>query len=279
MKTRTTGLLMVVLMALSVVACSESHIEKTKTLALEPGGEFVLQSDGGSITVTGSSASGARIIITSNRDDLQSLYNFNFESGSGQARVTARRKWFQWFSDVNLHFDITVPTRTRISIQTGGGTVKASSLQGDQRLETSGGSVVASEIHGNVMARTSGGTITAISLDGSLEARTSGGSIHIASLTGHVSARTSGGSIHADLAQGNSQGGEVITSGGSIRVNLDPKANLNIEASTSGGSVSSDLPLRVQGAISNSDLHGMLGSGGPALILHTSGGSIHIYSN
>jgi Toastrack DUF4097 len=274
MKTKTIGLLIVSLMALSVVARADSRIEKT--LALAPGGEFVLEADGGSVTVTGSSASGARIVVTSNRDDLQSLYTFNFESSNGLVRVTARKKSFQWFSNANLHFDVTVPSQTRLSVKTGGGSVKVSSLEGEQNLGTSGGSINALDVHGNVVARTSGGGITVNSLDGSLEARTIGGSIHIEGLTGRVSAHTSGGSIRATLARGNSQGGQLETSGGSIRVSLDPTANLNLDASTSGGSVSTDLPVRVQGTISHSSLHGSIGSGGPTLRLHTSGGSIHI---
>ena len=277
MKTKTIGLLIVALMSLSVAACGESRMERT--LPLAPGGEFVLQSDGGSVTVTGSRAPEARIVITSNRNDLQSLFNFNFESSSGQVRVTARKKSFQWFSHTNLHFDVTVPAQTRVSIRTGGGSVKVASLQGQQNLNTSGGSVAASDVHGNVVERTSGGSLTANAVDGSLEAYTSGGSIHIDGLTGHVRAHTSGGSIHATFAPGNSQGGVLDTSGGSIQVGLDPKANLNIDASTSGGSVSTDLPVRVQGTISHSSLHGTLGSGGATLRLHTSGGSIHIASD
>jgi DUF4097 and DUF4098 domain-containing protein YvlB len=295
MKTGKAGLLIVAVTVLSVAAHADSRIEKM--LPLAPGGEFVLQSDAGSVTVTGSSASGARIVITSNRDDLESLFNFDFQSGGGVARVTARKKFFGWFSSVNLHYDITVPTQTRVSVRTAGGTVKASSLQGDQQLSTSGGSIVASDVrgnvtagtsggsieafdvHGNVEARTSGGSITANSVEGALEARTSGGSIHIEGLTGRVSAHTSGGSIHAELARGNSQGGEIETSGGSILVGLDPAASLNIDASTSGGSVSTDLPVRVQGTLSRSGLHGTLGSGGQTILLHTSGGSIRIASN
>lgn len=295
MKTRQAGMLIVAVIALSVSARADSRIEKT--LPLAPGGEFVLQSDAGSVTVTGSSASGARIVVTSNRDDLESLFNFDFQSSGNAARVTARKKFSGWFSSANLHFDVTVPTQTRVSVKTGGGTVKAASLRGDQHLSTSGGSVVASDvrgnvtastsggsietsdIHGNVEARTSGGSITANSLEGSLEARTSGGSIHIEGLTGRVSAQTSGGSIHAVLARGNSRGGLLETSGGSIQVGIDPAASLNIDASTSGGSVSTDLPVRVQGTISQSKLYGTLGSGGPTLILRTSGGSIRIASN
>ena len=277
MKTKTIGLLVVVLAVLSAVACAESRMEKA--LPLAPGGEFVLQADGGSVTVTGSGDTGARIVITSNRNDLESLYNFSFDSSDGVARVTARKKGFTWFSNVNLHFEVTVPAKTRVSVNTGGGSVRISSLEGEQKLGTSGGSIEASNVHGNVVARTSGGGITVNLLDGSLDARTSGGSIHIEVLTGHVTAHTSGGSIRATFSPGNGQGGDLTTSGGSIRVSLDPKANLNIDASTSGGSVSSDLPVRVQGTISRSSLHGTLGSGGQTLVLRTSGGSIRIASD
>ncbi len=277
MKTKTAGLLMVALVALSAVACADSRMEKT--LPLAPGGEFVLQADGGSVTVTGSGDTGARIVITSNRNDLESLYNFNFESSNGQARVTARRKGFSWFSNANLHFEVTVPNKTRVSVKTGGGSVKALSLEGEQNLGTSGGSIEASNIHGNVEARTSGGGISVNSLTGSLDARTSGGSIHIDGLTGRVMAHTSGGSIRATLSPGNGQGGELTTSGGSIRVSLDPAVNLNLDASTSGGSVSTDLPVKVVGTTSRSSVHGSIGQGGPALRLHTSGGSIHISSH
>jgi len=277
MKTKTMGLLLVSLMVLSAVACAESRMEKT--LALEPGGEFVLQADGGSVTVTGSGDSGARIVITSNRSDLQRLYNISFDSSNNVARVTAKKTGSSWFSNANLHFEVTVPNKTRVSVKTGGGSVHISSLQGEQNVGTSGGSIEASNIHGNVVARTSGGGISMNSLTGSLDARTSGGSIRIDGLTGHVDARTSGGSIRATLSPGNSQGGELETSGGSISVSLDPSVNLNLDASTSGGSVSTDLPVKVVGTISRSSLHGSIGSGGPTLRLHTSGGSIHITSH
>lgn len=292
MKTTRAGMLIVVLMALSVVACADSRFERTMPLA--PGGRFELQADTGSVTVRGSSGSSATIVVTSNRDDIQSLFNFDFRSSEGLVQVTAKKKTFQWFSNVNLHFDVTVPSQTSVSIKTAGGSIDVSSLEGGQDLHTSGGSIGAADVQGNVMARTSGGSIkvqnvkgdsdlgtsgggiTANSLQGTLIAHTSGGSIHIEGLTGRVDAHTSGGSIQATLARGNSQGGQLGTSGGSIRVGVDPSANLNLDAATSGGSVSTDMSVRVQGEMSHSKLRGTLGSGGESLVLRTSGGSIRI---
>jgi DUF4097 and DUF4098 domain-containing protein YvlB len=292
MKTTRAGMLIVFLMALSVVACADSRFERT--LPLASGGRFELMSDAGSVTVRGSSGSSATIVVTSNRDDIQSLFNFDFRSSEGLVQVTAKKKTFQWFSNVNLHFDVTVPQQTSVSIKTAGGSIDVSSLEGGQDLHTSGGSIGAADVQGNVMARTSGGSIkvqdvkgdadlgtsgggiTANSLQGTLIAHTSGGSIHIEGLTGRVDAHTSGGSIQATLARGNSQGGQLGTSGGSIRVAVDPSANLNLDAATSGGSVSTDMPVRAQGEMSHSKLLGTLGSGGEALVLRTSGGSIRI---
>ena len=123
---------------------------------------------------------------------------------------------------------------------------------------------------------TSGGQIEAASIDGSLTAHTSGGPIRVDRVTGYVEAKTSGGPISVNFGRGSPRGGMLETSGGSIEAGVDRSSNLEIDASTSGGSVTSDLPIQVVGKISNTSLHGSLGSGGETLRLHTSDGSIHI---
>jgi DUF4097 and DUF4098 domain-containing protein YvlB len=288
-------MLLVVLAAFALASAALADTRIEKTLKLEPGGRFVLESDQGSVTVNGTSSSGAKVVITSNRDDLQSIFDFSFAGDSGEARVTARRKYrFDWQNHVSLHYEVEVPTKTRVNIKTGGGSIETFRLRGDADLNTSGGSIKVSGVAGHLEAHTSGGSIhlqevegdagistsgggiEVASLEGALRAHTSGGPIRIERVTGEVEAKTSGGSVHVNFGRGNAHGGDVETSGGSIEVELDPAANLDIDASTSGGSVSSDLPIRVVGTISSSSLHGSLGSGGPRLRLHTSGGSIRI---
>jgi DUF4097 and DUF4098 domain-containing protein YvlB len=279
--------------ALATLAQASSHIERN--LKLEPKGRFVLESDVGSVTLTGASSSGARVVITSDREDLESLYNINFEESPGSASVIVRRKdHWGWREHASVHFEIEVPSQTQTEIRTGGGSIGLSNLRGDSELKTSGGSIEVSGLSGKLEAKTSGGSIRlqevdgdarvdtsggrieAASIDGSLNAHTSGGSIRIDRVTGYVEAETSGGPISVNFGRGNTRGGALETSGGSIEVELDRSANLEIDASTSGGSVTSDLPIRVVGKISSSSLHGSLGSGGETLRLHTSGGSIHI---
>jgi len=278
---------------LATLAEASSRIEKT--LKLEPKGRFVLESDVGSVTVTGVSSSGARVVITSDREDFEALYNINFEENSGSAGVRVRRKdrW-GWSEHISVHFEVEVPSQTQTDIRTGGGSVRLSTLRGDSELKTSGGTIDVSglsgrldaktsggsihlqEVDGDAHVETSGGKIEAASLDGSLNAHTSGGPIRVDRVSGYVEAETSGGPISVNFGRGNFRGGVLETSGGSIEVELDRSANLEIDASTSGGSVSSDLPIRVVGEISSSSLHGSLGSGGETLRLHTSGGSIRI---
>jgi len=280
-------------LAFVTLAVASSRIERN--LKLDPNGRFVLESDVGSVTLAGTSSSGARVVITSDRGDLEALYNIDFEASSGFASVTVRRKdHFGWSDHASVHFEVEVPSSTQTEIRTGGGSIRLSNLRGDSALKTSGGSIDVSGMNGRLDARTSGGTIhlqevdgdarldtsggkiDVASLDGSLTAHTSGGPIHIDRVTGYVEARTSGGPISVNFGRGNARGGVLETSGGSIEAQLDRSANLEIDASTSGGSVTSDLPIRVVGKISSSSLHGSLGSGGETLRLHTSGGSIHI---
>ena len=281
------------LAGLATLAEARSRIERN--LKLEPKGRFMLQSDVGSVTLTGSSSSGAHVVITSDRNDLEALYDINFEEGPASTSVIVRRKdHFGWREHGSVHFDVEVPSQTQTEIRTGGGSVRLSSLRGDSELKTSGASIEVSglsgkldaktsggsirlqEVDGDARVDTSGGSIEAASIDGSLNAHTSGGPIRVDRVTGYVEAETSGGPIYVNFGRGNAHGGVLDTSGGSIEVELERSANLEIDASTSGGSVTSDLPIRVVGKISSSSLHGSLGSGGETLRLHTSGGSIHI---
>jgi len=281
--------------AFATLAAARSRIEKT--LKLEPNGRFALESDVGSVTLTGAASSGARVVITTDRQDFEDRYSINFEESSGFASVTVRRKdHFSWNEHGSVHFEVEVPAQTQTEVRTGGGSVTLTSLRGDSELKTSGGSIDVSglsgkldaktsggsihlrEVNGDARVDTSGGGIEVDSLDGSLTAHTSGGSIHIDRVSGYVEAKTSGGPISVNFGRGNARGGVLETSGGSIEAVLDRSANLDIDASTSGGHVESDLPVRVVGKISGSSLHGSLGSGGETLRLHTSGGSIHIKS-
>ncbi len=217
---------------------------------------------------------------------------------------------FSWSFSGSLRFEIEVPAQTSVVIDTSGGAIAVTKLHGEAQLDTSGGPITVrdldgqvsadtsggpiriSGVRGNVMADTSGGPIDIEHVVGNVDADTSGGGIRMSEVTGdiaadtsggpisiagaggRVDADTSGGSIEVGFAAGNQRGGSMSASGGGITVTLDPQTNLAIDAQASGGRVVSALP--VSGSVEGSSLRGALGSGGEALRLRSSGGSIRI---
>jgi hypothetical protein len=274
-KLRVVFCAVMALLAVGVFARADSRIEKK--LKLEPGGKFFLESSGGDVIVKGGSQSGAQVVITANRSDLEELFEFSFDEEADGVRIVARRRgMMHWPNNLNMKFAVQVPMRTRLELRTGGGDIRASHLEGDAELHTSGGDVEVTDLKGNLEVRTSGGDITLRQLTGDLDVGTSGGDVRAEDATGRVDIHTSGGDIEVSLVRGNSRGGQIETSGGTIRVALDPSVNLALDASASGGDLTTDLPLKVSGKLSHSTLHATLGSGGETLRLHTSGGDIHI---
>ncbi len=233
----TAAVVLVVLLAAAATASAESRIEKA--LKLSPGGKLVVQSDAGSVSVIGTDEEGARVVVTSRSDDLESKFDFKFEELPGEVHVTARKKdgsssWlaFLFTSSPSPRFEVQVPTRTRVEIATGGGGIKAADLEGDAQLSTSGGSISVAKHVGKVAAETSGGGIELQDVRGSASVETSGGSIRAEGIEGSLTGETSGGSIRVVRVRGDL---EVSTSGGSIAIE---EAGGKVVAVTSGGSIS-----------------------------------------
>jgi len=266
---------LVFLLATGSRAYSQSRIEKD--LKLDPGGRLVVEASTSDVIVTGRPESGAHVVITSKRADLEDLFSFRFDEEPGTVRIEVRKRGVQpWPKSLQVRMEVYVPTKTSVDIRTGGGDVKVTHLQGDTNLETSGGDVGVSDLAGNLLATTSGGDIKLRDLTGEVKVRTSGGDITLENASGRVEAHTSGGDVNVAFARGNAKGGEIETSGGDVKVRVDPAVSLNLDASASSGEVTSNLPLKVTGEISPSRLHATLGSGGETLRVHTNGGSIHL---
>jgi DUF4097 and DUF4098 domain-containing protein YvlB len=305
--------------AIGLVATSAwADFKLERNLALEPGRSFTLETEIGAIVLTGDSPSGARVLVTSDAD-LDERYDFAFEETDRGVKVTVKsrstlRRLFGGWWDHDTRFTIQVPSRTDVRLNTAGGSIDASRVEGPVVAETSGGSIRVEgiggnvdsatsgggirvrNVRGNVTANTSGGSITVTDVSGTLRARTSGGGIAIDVVGGDLDASTSGGSVDVRgaggrveasssgggvtvrFASGNSRGGHLSSSGGSVRTELDPGAKVSIDASASGGSVNSDLPVTIQGRISSDSLRGDINGGGAVLRLRSSGGGVRITS-
>jgi hypothetical protein len=304
--------------ALIAAAPARGDFRLEKQLALAPGGELVVDVQGGAVTVTGGAGEGATILVTSRRDDVDERFTFDFTAEPGRVEVKSKRRgswtqgWFGWGD--RLHFEVRVPRQTKVDLHSSGGGIRISTLAGNARLRTSGGGLRVSDLNGDLDGRTSGGGVEVRLVNGSVRVETSGGGIHVDGVAGSVQADTSGGGIEIDsvggdvlattsgggvrirgvhgrveaessggpvsavFAAGSSAGGSLSSSGGGVRVAIDPAAALSIDASSSGGGVDWEVPLRPHGRVSRNSVRGDLNGGGATLLLRSSGGGIDIDS-
>ena len=313
-RTRIVGTLSLSLCLFATSAWAD--FKRERTLMLEPGGTFALDSDIGSVVLTGGSASGVTVVVTSDRD-LDRDYDFTFDESARSATVKIKRRGaiprlFGGSENSRTRITIQVPTRADVHLSTSGGSVSAARLtgaldvhssgggldveaiegnvdgdtsgggirmrnvRGNALAHTSGGSISITDVAGSLRADTSGGGITINGVGGELRASTSGGGVDVRGAGGRVEANSSGGGVTVQFVRGNSSGGAMSTSGGPVRVEIDPAARVSIDASASGGNVESDVPVTVQGKIANDSLRGEMNGGGPSLRLRSSGGGVTI---
>jgi DUF4097 and DUF4098 domain-containing protein YvlB len=299
----------------------------TKEFEVGEGGTLYLESDLGSISVKSSGSNQVRIVVTRKiksglDDDVDAILkrlDMQFRQSGNDVHVDVDydRPMGGFFDSgrrqLNLHFEVEVPSVFNIDLKTAGGSISVDDLQGTVRVKTSGGSITLGQILGPVWANTSGGSISLTASKGDADLRTSGGSLTIGDVEGTIEGHTSGGSITVEEARGNvdvstsgggikvnevagdlsasTSGGSITaylsrqpqsdcrltTSGGGINVYLLKDVNVTVDAATSGGHVSTDFPVTVQGKLEKSKLQGKINGGGPELYLRTSGGSINIY--
>jgi hypothetical protein len=166
--------------------------------------------------------------------------------------------------------------RGTLNGDTSGGKIRMSDCEGPQKVHTSGGSIETTGGSGSLDGETSGGSVTVKDFRGPVHVESSGGRIAIENVTGKLNGSTSGGSISAKFSAPLSEEVKLDTSGGGVTLQVPESSAFELDASTSGGSVSSDLPVSIVGKAAHSHLKGPVNGGGKLVILHTSGGSIHV---
>jgi Putative adhesin len=252
----------------------------------------------------------------SRAEELLRNHEVTFEHLDNNLTIRAKVKnegWKLWRrSGLKVRYVVSIPSEFNVDLKTSGGGISVGDLRGEVRVNTSGGGLRIGKIEGPVIGNTSGGGISLAGCNGKAEIKTSGGGIDIGSGTGSITAdtsggsieignfvgdvyvRTSGGGISAESIEGSidasTSGGPVnvalkgqpnrdchlSTSGGGITVDLEENIALNIDAEASGGGITCDLPVTVQGRIEKGKMNGTLNGGGQALVVRTSGGSIHL---
>jgi DUF4097 and DUF4098 domain-containing protein YvlB len=150
---------------------------------------------------------------------------------------------------LGAEFDITVPLRFNLDMETKGGSIEVQNLEGELKAATAGGDIRSGDVAGPVRVETAGGSINLGRIGNTLEARTAGGSIRTGDVKGAATLQTSGGEIVVGFVQGGLQaetaGGDLVlrgasgpvqarTAGGQIRVG---DCGSSVRAQTAGGSI------------------------------------------
>ncbi len=214
----------------------------------------------GSIRVQGGALSGIHYVIhrhayTSSEQQARrqfETYKVDAYVRGDTAYITANASGV--LSKCGGDFVINVPRNIDLArIETQGGSVNATGMDGRAEIESGGGSIHIDDINGAVTAETGGGAIEVGNVGSDLRLQTGGGNIKVGSAKGKISAESGGGSL---VVLSGLQGAILETGAGSIHVE---KCVGTVRATTGGGSVD-------------------LGDIGGAAEIESAGGSIRLAS-
>jgi hypothetical protein len=196
----------------------------------------------------------------------------------------------------SLEIEVRMPKDADLQLDTGDGSVEIASLNGHVVAHSTDGHIQVSELTGAVDIRSTEGAINARALKGDVKLQTADGSITAANLDGKCSAYTNDGSVtlggrfdsldvrsddgsvsaRAESGSTISSDWHIRTAEGSVHVALPDDLKANIDASTSDGHIHVNLPVKARGNLTRTEFHGVMNGGGPAVVVHTTDGSVEI---
>jgi hypothetical protein len=200
-------------------------------------GRLVASTGGGDITVHQGQVSGGTARLTGKVE--YSLVRPTFTvSGSGislHCRLPT--------GNCGLNATLDVPSHTAVDLNTGGGNMQVSGIQGNVTLDSSGGDARISGIAGAADVLTGGGNLTASHLGGVLNFTTSGGDVNGSGLfSPHVTTGSGGGNVTL-VFTAVPEYVKISSSGGDITI-VVPSGNASyaITSNASGGDYHSTVP-------------------------------------
>ena len=247
---------------------------------VRPGGKLILRADTGSLRITpgpaprlecrvllrafASSEQRARRVFDTYRLSARPLPN------GGVYLSGELPGWKQLGRAVGAQFDVKLPSRFDLQVETQGGDIDlAGSLQGSALLTTAGGDIHTLNISGPSKIDTAVGGVSLGNLGGRTEIRTAGGSIHVGNVRGDAAIETGGGDIEVGQVGGTlraeTPGGDVLVAGATGPV-IAQTAGGQIQVGPTGGTV------RAETAAGSIRLRGASG----AIVAETEGGSIDL---
>ena len=237
-------------------------VEKSGTIPTKQGLCLQLNTDPGNVHIfTDESAQVSyRVVVEADsRDPGAEEFLRQFTLGArripGGVSLEAQLPWRKFHGQFGVSFEIHVPRRYNLKINTQGGNIEVQDIEGQVDLVTGGGNITVGRVGapgnvedtparsapnraGYIAARleTQGGHITIGDVAGTLRATTSGGHITAGNISGDGILRTGGGQIQTGRIAGVAT---LETGGGNIRVE---RSGSSATADTAGGQIDLTKP-------------------------------------
>lgn len=194
---------------------------------------------------------------------------------------------------VSVSYDITVPSSTAVTANSGSGSVSVTGVGQAVKANTGSGNIVVSAIDGDVDLRTGSGDLevkdvrraaalstgsgsisATLTGKGDVRANTGSGDIRLGGVVGLANASTGSGSVSVD---GRPTGDwKLSAASGDVTVRVPADFGFTLDERTSSGSVNVEAPLTAQGPQNRRRVQGTVRGGGPMLLLSTASGSIAV---
>ncbi len=168
---------------------------------------------------------------------------------------------------------VDVPPGAALDLRTSNGHVSTGGVSGPIDARTTNGPVTLAGLGSGATVRTTNG---AVEVDGAglLDLETTNGGVTIRGTGATVDVRTSNGDVSFDgtFSDGSQQ---IATTNAPITLRLPAGAGFALDASTTNAKVTLDgFTIRTTGATSGSTMQGVVGTGGPRVVLRSSNAAI-----
>jgi len=177
----------------------------------------------------------------------------------------------------HLEFEIRVPRKFDLDIETNGGNISVENVEGDLLGKTHGGNLDLVDLKGDIRFKTNGGNVECHKLSGQADLKTNGGRITCTDSEIDGEAHTNGGSVNIRNVSGDF---ECTTNGGRVSYENDDDFTAQnttdvIRISTMGGDIEVDnAPLGADLHTNGGDID--IKSAGRFVQASTNGGNIYI---
>ena len=286
---KSASLAAVSLLAITTLAQTDNHWDKTYTLYGQP--TLTVATGDSSLTIKScGNCQTVRITVDATNKKLSEYRLEEVQSGN-TIQFSLKEKphvgfhvTMNWHNNSSVSVQIETPANLTLHAETSDGDLNASGLNGAISLRSSDGHQNIADVSGTLNVQSSDGGADLRNVAGTLDAHTSDGNLNISGRLDSVNLRTSDGSLTLELTGGTTLKADstLHSSDGSVTVRLPRDLSANLDVSSSDGKIDCNLPLTVEGFHSSGDsdhsIKGKLNGGGALLAIHTSDGSVHLSS-